>query len=114
MDDDEDVLHTLSAMLDGAGYTVTSYRSPLQAIEEIRSSCPVDLIVADFAMPDLRGDELAAKARRLRGTIPIVFVTEYADPVALRSEPWVLQKPFRAASLIQIVEQAIAVTRATS
>ena len=113
VDDDEDVLHTLSAMLDGAGYTVTPYRSPLQVVEEMRSSRPADLIVADFAMPELRGDELAVEARRLRGNIPIVFVTGYADPVALRSEPWVLQKPFRAASLIQIVEQAIAVTRAS-
>jgi FixJ family two-component response regulator len=64
-------------------------------------------------MPELRGDELAAEARRLRGTIPIVFVTGYADPAALRAEPWVLQKPFRAASLIQMVEQAIALAKAS-
>ena len=114
VDDDEDVLHTLSAMLDGAGHTVTSYRSPLQAVAAIGSARPADLIVADFAMPELRGDELAAEARRLRGAIPIVFVTGYADPVALRSEPWVLQKPFRAASLIQMIEQAIAGTKASS
>jgi signal transduction histidine kinase/CheY-like chemotaxis protein len=108
VDDDDDVLHTLSAMLEGAGYGVTPYRSPLRALEEIGSSPSADLIVADFAMPELRGDEFVAKVRRLRSTIPIVFVTGYADPVALRSEPWVLQKPFRAASLIQTVERAIA------
>jgi signal transduction histidine kinase len=113
VDDDEDVLHTLSAMLEGAGYAVVSFSDPLQAVEEIRSRRPAELIVADFAMPELRGDELAAEARRLRGTIPIVFVTGYADPAALRAEPWVLQKPFRAASLIQMVEQAIALAKAS-
>jgi signal transduction histidine kinase/CheY-like chemotaxis protein len=106
VDDDEDVRHTLAAMLESAGYMIESYGSPLQALEHLKSSHPIDVLVVDFAMPDLRGDQLAAEARRLRGPIPIVFVTGYADSDSLRSEPWVLQKPFRVQALIQIVEQA--------
>src|SRR5262249_49371416 len=106
-DDDEEVRNTLSAMLDAAGYAVVSFRSPLQALEEIRSGRPVHLVIADFAMPELRGDEFALQVRRLRGAIPVVFVTGYAEPAGLRAEPYVLQKPFKAQALIAIVEQAL-------
>jgi CheY-like chemotaxis protein len=65
-------------------------------------------VIADFAMPELRGDEFAAQVRRLRGGIPVVFVTGYAEPAGLGSEPWVLEKPFKAPALLGIVEQALA------
>lgn len=69
----------------------------------------IDLMVVDFAMPDMRGDQFAVKARLQRATVPIVFITGYSEPASLQSEPWVLQKPFAAASLIQTVEQAMQV-----
>lgn len=111
VDDDEDVRYTLAAMLDTAGYSVESFGSPLQALEEIRSSRPIDALVVDFAMPELRGDQLAAEVRRLRGPIPVVFVTGYAESDAVRSEPWVLQKPFRAQTLIQMIGQAVSAAK---
>jgi signal transduction histidine kinase len=107
VDDDEEVRRTLSAMLDAAGYAVVSFRSPLQALEELRSDRPADVVIADFIMPELRGDEFAAQARRLRGGIPVVFVTGYAEPAGLRAETWVLEKPFKAPSLLEMVEHAI-------
>ncbi len=108
VDDDDEVRTTLAAMLDAAGYVVMSFRSPLRALEELRSQRPVHLVIADFAMPELRGDELAAQARRLRRGIPVVFVTGYAEPSRLRLEPWVLEKPFKASALLEIIEHAIA------
>ncbi len=114
VDDDDDVRQTLTAMLDAAGYTVASFGSPRQALEELRRESLVDAMVVDFAMPELRGDDFAAEARRLRHTVPIIFVTGYAEPAAIRSEPRVLQKPFRAASLIRMVEQAVSDTEALS
>ncbi|HEX4172607.1 MAG TPA: ATP-binding protein [Acetobacteraceae bacterium] len=114
VDDDDDVRQTLTAMLDAAGYTVASFGTPRQALEELRRESLVDVMVVDFAMPELRGDDFAAEARRLRHTVPIIFVTGYAEPAAIRSEPRVLQKPFRAASLIRMVEQAVSDTEALS
>ena len=108
VDDDDEARNMLSAMLDAAGYVVASFRSPLQALEELRSKRAAHLVIVDFAMPELRGDEFAAQARRLRGGIPVVFVTGYVEPASLRSERWVLEKPFKAASLLGLVEQAFA------
>ena len=107
VDDDDEVRDMLAAMLDAAGYVVVPFRSPLQALEELRSERPAHVVIVDFAMPELRGDQFAARARRLRGGIPIVFVTGYAEPASLGSERWVLEKPFGAASLLGVVEQAI-------
>jgi signal transduction histidine kinase len=107
VDDDEEVRDTLTAMLDAAGYTVVSFTSPRQALEELKREGRVDAMVVDFAMPELRGDDFAAEARQLRSATPVIFVTGYVEPSAIRTERWVLEKPFRAASLIRMVEQAI-------
>jgi signal transduction histidine kinase/CheY-like chemotaxis protein len=106
VDDDAEVRKTLAAMLDTAGYTVASYDNALRALDELRSGRQVDLMVVDFAMPELRGRDFVAEVRRLRGAVPIIFVTGNAEPAAIQSEPWVLQKPFKATSLIRMVEQA--------
>jgi CheY-like chemotaxis protein len=106
VDDDEEVRKTLAAMLDTAGYAVASYDGALQALEELKSRRQVDLMVIDFAIPELRGRDFVAEVRRLRGAVPVIFVTGNAEPTALQAESWVLQKPFKATSLIRMVEQA--------
>ena len=63
-------------------------------------------MVVDFAMPELRGDDFAAEARQLRNAVPIIFVTGYVEASAIHAENWVLEKPFRAASLIRMVAEA--------
>ena len=109
LDDDQQVRETVAAILSTAGYSVQSYAAASEALDEVNGPHSIDLMVVDFAMPDMRGDQFAVKARLQRATVPIVFITGYSEPASLQSEPWVLQKPFAAASLIQTVEQAMQV-----
>ena len=94
-------------MLDTAGYTVVSFASARQALREIGETKPIDLIIVDYAMPDMRGDQFAVEARLQRPTVPVRFITGYAEPTALSSERFVLRKPFSVAALISITEDAI-------
>ena len=107
LDDDHQVLEIVSEILSDAGYTVAAFGNALQALEDVNGSEPIDLIVVDFAMPDMRGDHFAAKARLHRSTVPVLFITGYAEPSSLQSEPFVLKKPFSVASLISTTQKAM-------
>jgi signal transduction histidine kinase/CheY-like chemotaxis protein len=110
LDDDHQVLETVEEILRDAGYTVAAFASASEALEEVNGSKPIDLMVVDFAMPDMRGDQFAAKARERRSAVPILFISGYAAPTSLQSEPFVLRKPFSVASLISTTEEAMHVT----
>ena len=109
LDDDNQVLETVAAILNHAGYMVTPFATASQALEEVNGPEPIDLMVVDFAMPEMRGDEFATRARLRRSNIPILFISGYAKPASLQSEPFVLRKPFSMISLISTVEEAMRV-----
>jgi signal transduction histidine kinase/CheY-like chemotaxis protein len=107
LDDDRLVLETVTEILSSAGYTVVPFDSALQALEEVNKPDPIDLMIVDFAMPEMRGDQFAAKARSRRSAVPIVFISGYAEPASLQSESYVLRKPFSLHSLISTTEEAM-------
>ncbi len=109
LDDDDQTRETVAAMLEASGYTVTAFGTALQALREVGGPHNIDLMIVDFAMPDMRGDQFAAKARTQRRTVPILFITGYAEPISLQSEPWVLRKPFGVTTLVSAAEEAMRV-----
>ena len=111
LDDDTQVRETIVGMLSDAGYTVVGCATARQALQEMGEPNPIDLMVVDFAMPGTRGDQFATEARSRRASVPIVFVTGYAQPLSLQSERFVLRKPFSVASLISTIEEAMRTPR---
>jgi signal transduction histidine kinase len=105
LDDDPEVREAVADMLRTAGFTVVVFDTPWMALEELRHRQP-DVLIVDFAMPEMRGDKVAEAARHIYPTMPILFITGYMEPTALREERWTLHKPFHAADLVEIVERA--------
>ena len=72
--------------------------------------CSPQLMIIDFAMPGTNGAEVVKAARAVQPTLPILFVSGYADSAALEaamgSAPF-LRKPFRPAELASAVRAAI-------
>jgi PAS domain S-box-containing protein len=111
VDDDPDVRAVAASMLREAGHTVVEAGSGGAALERLGENVPpIDLLIADLAMPGMNGFELARAARQERPDLPVLFVTGYADMA--RSEAsaneTVLQKPFRAEELAAKVAEALA------
>jgi hypothetical protein len=54
-------------------------------------------------MPNMHGDEFAARAREIIPGVPTLFVTGYAEPGSLRqrTKREILKKPFRRAQLAE-------------
>ena len=110
VDDDPDVRAVAAAMLREAGHTVIEAASGGAALERlVDRASPIDLLIADLAMPGMNGLELARAARQQRPDLPVLFVTGFADMAKAQdgSREIVLQKPFRAEELTAKVAEVL-------
>ncbi len=110
IDDTPENLQVVSAILQGAGYSVSVARSGVQGIEIARRS-PPSLILLDLVMPEVDGFETCRRLKQdaaLR-EIPVIFLTastESADVVRgfeIGAVDYVT-KPFHAAELLSRVQ----------
>lgn len=69
VDDEESFLDATSRILGRAGYEVLPANRPHQALEIIRNNAPIDLVIADVAMPEMGGPELISEIVRIPGHV---------------------------------------------
>jgi signal transduction histidine kinase/CheY-like chemotaxis protein len=109
VEDDPDVRRVIVECLGLIGYTVSEAPNGTEGLAAIASSKP-DLLVVDYAMPDMTGAEVISKARALVGDLPVILATGYADMAAverLAGKPAILRKPFDINSLGAAVANAL-------
>jgi CheY-like chemotaxis protein len=75
----------------------------------IASEPGIDLVLADVAMPEMSGVELARAIRETRPTLPVILVTGYRDLHALKEfgESRTLQKPYTESDLTEKITAAL-------
>ncbi|WP_413777287.1 PAS domain S-box protein [Sphingomonas sp. S2-65] len=111
VDDDALVLTNTAAMLEDAGHRVIQASSGKQALQ-LLSESQVDLLVTDFAMPDMNGVQLADAARAGWPDLPALLVSGFAelsDEVGANLPR--LAKPFRRDQLVRAVREAVAASK---
>jgi len=79
VDDDENILASLSAALEDEGYSVDTYSDGVKALDGIVRK-PVDLAILDIKMPRMDGMELLGNLRR-KNDLPVIFLTSKDDEV---------------------------------
>ena len=79
VDDDQNILASLSAALEDEGYNVDIYVDGMEALDGI-SRKPVDLAILDIKMPRMDGMELLGNLRR-KNDLPVIFLTSKDDEV---------------------------------
>jgi len=67
-----------------------------------------DLIITDFEMPGMKGDELAAAIKTRTPTQPVVMITAYAEMLRASRKPLtgvdhVISKPFLLENLREVI-----------
>jgi CheY-like chemotaxis protein len=106
VDDDPIVLLNTAAMLEDMGHRVYEAASA-HAAAKIFAEHPVDLLLTDYAMPEMTGAELAHTLRELRPDLPVIVVSGYADlPEGTTLKVPRLAKPFREDQLLDAIERA--------
>ena len=79
VDDDQNIIASVSVMLEQEGYQVDCYFDGEQALFGILNR-PVDLVLLDIKMPRMDGVELLQKLRH-KTNIPAIFLTSKDDEI---------------------------------
>ncbi|MFN4088664.1 MAG: response regulator transcription factor [Alphaproteobacteria bacterium] len=79
VDDDRNILTSVSMALQAEGFAVHTYGDGEQALRGMRTQ-PVDLAVLDIKMPRMDGMELLQRLRQ-QSRLPVIFLTSKDDEV---------------------------------
>jgi len=79
VDDDRNILTSVSIALEGEGYRVQTYTDGTTALDGLKSS-PADLAIFDIKMPRMDGMELLRRLRQ-KSDIPVIFLTSKDDEI---------------------------------
>jgi CheY-like chemotaxis protein len=82
VDDNEQELSVLKFMLETNGYRVVSATSGQEAIG-IFAEIQADLVLADFAMPQMNGSQLVDRLKLIAGHVPMILL---GDPQKMAGE----------------------------
>jgi two-component system response regulator ChvI len=79
VDDDRNILTSVSILLEAEGYQVTTYRDGEEGLKGI-SNNPPDLVVLDIKMPRMDGMEMLGNLRK-DSHVPVIFLTSKDDEI---------------------------------
>jgi RNA polymerase sigma factor (sigma-70 family) len=117
VDDDASFRTAIERRLKNAGYAVAGYSSAQELLDRLPSENESGCILLDVRIPGLSGPELQGRLHELGSTLPIVFLTGYADvqttvlAIKAGAEDF-LTKPVSSEDLLAAVERALAHHRA--
>ena len=100
VDDEPTVRMLVSEVLEEKGYRVLEAHDGAAGLAMLRSDLRVDLLITDVGLPGgMNGRQLADAGRSLRPSLPVLFITGYAENAAVgdgRLDPGMqlLTKPF--------------------
>lgn len=117
--EDDNALRALMAReLESGGYEVVAVGHGIHALAEWeRAGHDFALLLSDIVVPDLRGDEVAARLRADDPELPVLFVSGYT-PSGINitppgAGPWsTLAKPVRKRELLEAVDGILRIARA--
>jgi FixJ family two-component response regulator len=113
VDDDASFRTAIERRLKQAGYAVATYLSSQQLLDRLPDENETGCILLDVRMPDLSGPDLQDRLSKLGLTLPIVFLSGYADvaitvrTIKAGAEDF-LTKPVSSEQLLGAIEQAMA------
>lgn len=115
VDDDRNILTSVSIALEAEGYRIVTYSDGASALASLKTSIP-DLAILDIKMPRMGGIELLQRLRQT-SDIPVIFLTskeeEIDEVLALKlGADDFIRKPFSQRLLLERVK--VLLRRATS
>ena len=106
VEDDPELLMVLTQVLETDGYHVSGAARREEALEVLQQG-GVDLIVTDSVLRGGNGNDIAGRA--IAGGVPVILMSgepERIEALRVGSHPF-LQKPFRAAELLRLIDTVL-------
>lgn len=112
VDDDQSVREALKHLLEYSGHTVRAVEGGKAALA-LLALHKFDVVITDFSMPGMRGDQLVAHIRQLLPAQRIVMITAFIEDPTVLGQPStsvdaLLFKPFSFTELNQTIERVLA------
>ena len=98
VDDEPTVCKAIQMMLRHYGHEVETAEDGATALAQFEAG-QFDLIITDYLMPEMKGDQLVARIKQLRPQQRIIMATAFAEDFLAFGKPsggvdFVLSKPF--------------------
>lgn len=111
VDDEPDVLETVSSYLSDRGFRVLTASRWTEAIAQIQGA-PPDIVLLDLYLPTVRGEALLEFIKEFDEDLPVVIISsgidaEKIDQLSRLGAAGFVRKPFDAEDLLLVVEQAL-------
>jgi len=112
VEDDPSVRLLIGEVLSELGYRAIKASDANAAIKVLESSQAIDMMISDVGLPGMNGRQLAEVAREYHPTVPILFVTGYAENAAIRADflgtdMAVISKPFQVEELAAKISEML-------
>jgi len=118
VDDEPFVCDAMKMMLTFDGHRVDTANGGQEALALFEKG-KYDLVITDYAMPSMKGDELAAVIKTRSPGQPVVMVTAYAEMLKASGQPlvgvdFVISKPFLLENLREAIEKTASAAKNNS
>jgi two-component system response regulator ChvI len=110
VDDDRNILASVSIAFETEGYRIVTYSDGASALDAFKTS-PPDLAILDIKMPRMDGIELLRRLRA-KSDLPVIFLTSKEDEInelfglKIGADDFV-RKPFSQRSLVERVKAVL-------
>ena len=108
-DDDGDVRALVGTFLRDSGYTVWEANNPALALQILERERPIDLLLVDYAMPEMNGPAVVERAQTCQPGLKTLLITGYAEALhtdGISGIP-LLAKPFKVAELSRRISEIL-------
>jgi signal transduction histidine kinase/CheY-like chemotaxis protein len=108
-DDDADVRAVVGAFLRDSGYVVWEAPNPFLAFEILDREWPIDLLIADYAMPEMNGLAVIDRAQAHYHGLRVLLMSGHADILQAGRISGIplLPKPFKVAELRRRITETL-------
>jgi len=107
-DDQQAVREAIALLLSLDGHTVVEATNGTEAFSLFIPG-RFDLVITDFEMPQMKGNELATRIKQVSSSQPILMITAYAERLGDRDNPIdaLLNKPFSLEDLRRAMSELL-------
>ena len=108
IDDEVDLVDLFQEILASEGYKVCAFIDPIQAFNTLEKKIrEYGLILSDYRMPNLNGQELCTKLKQLNHDLEVILMSAYDTMEGDTSKFRIVKKPILMAQLLEIVRKSL-------
>jgi CheY-like chemotaxis protein len=108
IEDDRAARESIALLLRIDRHQVTEAKDGREALEFVKHQ-PFDLVIVDYFMPGMQGNQVAVSIRGMAPSLPILMITAYLEKLGDADKPVdaVLGKPFGVEDLRQAIARLV-------